>query len=169
MRPLKLGIIGAGFIARFQAQAATQIRGMDITGIYSRSTGSAQQFAGLCKKLGVGECKVFATIAELVAHVDAVAVFSPNFTRVAIVEEIVDAVKKGAPLKGIISEKPLARNLIEARKLLALVDEIAVPTAYFENQIYEIDACADATVAPTAGTNGFDGTHALFGRAWRSA
>ena len=35
-----------------------------------------------------------------------------------MVEEIVDAVKAGAQLKGVICEKPLARNLAEARRMV---------------------------------------------------
>ncbi len=136
MKILKLGIIGAGFIARFQAQAVSQIRNVKITGVYSRTAASAEQFAKLCKELEVGDCRVCQSVAELTQHVDAVAIFSPNFTRVSIVEEIVDTVKKGAHLKGLICEKPLARNLIEARKLLSLIDEIGLPTAYFENQLF---------------------------------
>jgi predicted dehydrogenase len=51
-------------------------------------------------------------------------------------EQIAAAVRGGARLKGIVCEKPLARNLGEARRVLELTREIGVPTAYFENQIH---------------------------------
>ena len=53
-----------------------------------------------------------------------------------MVEEIVDAVKAGATLKGVICEKPLARNLAEARRVVELVEDAKLPHAYFENQMH---------------------------------
>jgi predicted dehydrogenase len=69
-------------------------------------------------------------------HVDAIAIFTPNFTRVAIMEEIVDAVQRGAELKGVISEKPLGRNVKEAKRMVELAQGAGLKTAYFENQIF---------------------------------
>ena len=51
-------------------------------------------------------------------------------------EEIVDAVKAGAELKGVICEKPLARTVAEARRLVDLADEVYLNTSYHENQIH---------------------------------
>jgi predicted dehydrogenase len=65
-----------------------------------------------------------------------IAIFAPNFARVAMVEELVDAVKAGAQLKGVICEKPLGRNLAEARRLIELVESVQLPHAYFENQLH---------------------------------
>jgi predicted dehydrogenase len=53
-----------------------------------------------------------------------------------MVEEIVDAAKRGAELKGVICEKPLARNVKEARRVVDLVEGAGLRTAYFENQIF---------------------------------
>ncbi|MHC4281666.1 MAG: Gfo/Idh/MocA family protein [Planctomycetota bacterium] len=64
------------------------------------------------------------------------AVFAPNFARIELVEQIVDAAKAGAELKGIICEKPLARTVAEGKKVIALAKEAGLPTAYFENQIH---------------------------------
>jgi predicted dehydrogenase len=79
---------------------------------------------------------VYSNIADMAQHVDAVAIYSPNQTRVEIVEQIVDAVKRGAELKGVICEKPLARNVKEARRMVSLADEADLRTAYFENQLF---------------------------------
>jgi len=46
------------------------------------------------------------------------------------------AVADGAALSGLICEKPLARNLPEARRVVELARRIGAPTAYFENQIH---------------------------------
>lgn len=135
-QPFKLGIVGAGFIARFQAKAMLQVRGVEIAGVVSRTEASANSFAQMVKDSGLGECKVFKDVGEMAKRVDAVAIYSPNFTRLEIVEKIVDAVKQGAALKGLICEKPLARNVKEARRMVELVQSVRLPNAYFENQIF---------------------------------
>ena len=135
-KTLKLGMIGAGFIAKFQARAIMQVRNMEIAGIVSRTEESAQSFSKMIKDHGLGEGTVYSDVAEMAKHVDAIAIYAPNFTRIEIVEQIVDAVKQGAALKGLIVEKPLARNVKEARRIVDLVNEAQLKTAYFENQIF---------------------------------
>jgi len=85
---------------------------------------------------GLGDCKVYPNVAELCKNCDVVAVFAPNFARIELVEQIVAAARAGAELKGIICEKPLARTVAEGKKLLAMVKEAKLATAYFENQIH---------------------------------
>ena len=136
METLKLGIIGAGFITRFQAKAIAQIRNMDIAGITSRTKAHAEAVAQEIRGMGIGEAVVYDSIGEMAKQVDAIAIYAPNFARVEIMEEIVTAVRNGAHLKGIICEKPLGRNMKEARRLVELADEANLRTAYFENQIF---------------------------------
>jgi predicted dehydrogenase len=136
MQVLKVGMIGAGFVARFHAQALMQVRGMDIAGVTSRTTEKAEAFSKMARESGLGEAVVYPSIGEMANHVDAIAIYAPNFARVEMVEQIVDAVKRGAELKGVICEKPLARNVKEARRLVDLVEEAGLKTAYFENQIF---------------------------------
>ena len=133
---LKLGVIGAGFVAKFHARALMQVRGVEIAGITSRTAAKADALSTMVRKNGLGEGIVYPSIAEMANHVDAIAIYAPNFVRVEMVEQIVDAVKKGAALKGVICEKPLARNVKEARRLVALAEEAGLKTAYFENQIF---------------------------------
>jgi len=135
-KTLKLGMVGAGFISKFHARAIKQVRNIEIAGVVSRTSASAQAFSQMVKDHGLGECAVYADVAEMAKHVDAIVVNSPNFTRVEIVEKIVDAVKKGAALKGLICEKPLARNMKEARRIVELVNATQLKTAYFENQVF---------------------------------
>lgn len=136
MQKIKLGIIGAGFISEFQARAVKQVRRMDIAGITSRTAARAEHLSKMVRENGLGEAVVYPGIAEMARHVDAITINVPNFARVEIVEQIVDAVKSGAELKGVICEKPLARNVEEARHLVSLVKDAGLNTAYFENQIF---------------------------------
>ncbi len=134
MANFKLGFIGAGFIAKFQAKAMAQIRDVELAGVYALK--GAEELAEIAKQSDIGTCVVYDSIAELCKNVDAVAIFAPNFARIQIMTEIVEAAKAGAPLKGIICEKPLGRTVAEAQQLVDLANEAKLPTAYFENQIF---------------------------------
>jgi len=134
MSNFKLGIIGAGFISKFHCRALQFVRGVDLGGVYSLQGGA--ELAAYAKSLGVGDCAVYNSIAELCNNVDAVCIFTPNFTRIDIMRAVVDAVKAGAGIKGIIIEKPLGRTVAEAQTLVDLAAEAKVSTAYFENQIH---------------------------------
>jgi predicted dehydrogenase len=131
---MKLGFIGAGFIARFQAVAIEQVRGLEIAGL-ARRRGS-EALAAFCRSRNLGAAKIYDSIAEMAQAVDVIAIYVPNFCRIEVMEEIVAAVKAGASLKGVILEKPLGRNMRESRRLVALAREARLLTAYFENQIF---------------------------------
>ena len=131
---MKLGFIGAGFIARFQSVAISQVRGLEIAGLLKRR--GAEALAGYCREHRLGEAKVYGSIAELASNVDVIAIYVPNYCRVEVMEEIAAAVKAGAKLKGVIVDKPLARNMKEARRMVELARDAKLLTAYFENQIF---------------------------------
>jgi len=133
---LKLGFIGAGFVAKFHARALTQVRRAEIAGIVSRSKAQSEELSDYVRANHLGHGQVFNSITDLVQQADAIAIFAPNFARVEIVEEIIAAVRAGAGLKGVICEKPLARNMKEARRILSLITGAGLRTAYFENQIF---------------------------------
>jgi predicted dehydrogenase len=131
---LRVGIVGAGFIAQFQLAAMKMIRGIQVAGVCSLQ--KADQLAQKARDLGIGEPRIYGSVTEMAKEVDTIAVFTPNYTRVPIVEEIVAAVKAGAVLKGVICEKPLGRTVAEARRLVELADSVNLRTAYFENQLF---------------------------------
>ncbi len=136
MQTLKLGIVGAGFVATFHCRALLQVRGIEVAGITSRTRSRAETLAQSVRVQGLGDCIVYDSISAMAPHVDVIAIYAPNFARVAHVEEIVDTVKQGAQLKGVICEKPLARNVAEARRVVELIESVGLPNAYFENQIF---------------------------------
>jgi predicted dehydrogenase len=136
MQVLKLGVVGAGFVARFHARALAQVRNVAIAGITSRTAASAQALSAMVRENGLGEGVVYRSIAEMADHVDAIAIYAPNYARVEIVEQIAEAVRAGAALKGVICEKPLARNVREARGLVELASGAGLKTAYYENQLF---------------------------------
>ena len=134
MEMLKLGCIGAGFIGNFQAQAMKMVRGVELAGVYALK--GADKLAQFARDNGLGDCRVYPNVKELCKNSAVVALFAPNYVRIELTEQIVEAVKAGAELKGIICEKPLGRTVAEAQRLVELVSPIKLPTAYFENQIH---------------------------------
>ncbi len=134
MQPLRYGIVGGGFIAGFQLQALRQVHGVEVAGFVSKDP--LDKLVAFTREHNLGEGREYRTIREMVPNVDVVALFMPNFARLEVVEEIVDAVKAGAQLKAVICEKPLARNMAEARRVLELLEQVNLPTVYFENQVH---------------------------------
>jgi predicted dehydrogenase len=82
---------------------------------------------------------VHKSITDMVADpsINALWITGPNHARVENVEEIVAAIESGrGELRGIACEKPLARNVAEAKQVLALVKRVGVRHGYLENQLF---------------------------------
>ncbi len=136
---LGIGFVGSGFVARFHIQSLVSVRDCTVAAITSPTRAHAESAAALAKELGVGEAKVYGSGAEMVADpaVDAVWICSPNDTRVAVVDEIADAVRKGAKLLGVACEKPLARTVAEGRRMLDAAKSAGLRHGYLENQVFQ--------------------------------
>lgn len=136
---LGIGIVGGGFVARFHIRSFEAVRRGDVRGIVSRTSTTAAEAAELAKDLGVGDAKVFETVAEMVADpsIDAIWICSPNFTRIDVMEEIVDTLDAGkGELVGVCCEKPLGRNVAEAKRMVELVKKAGLLDGYLENQLF---------------------------------
>lgn len=131
---LKIGMIGAGFVAGFHERALCSVRGAELAGVYALDR--AEDLAKRARADGLGKTKVHKSIGELCQAVDVICIFAPNFVRIQIMQDIAQAVGAGAKLKGIICEKPLARNLAQANTMVDTAKKLGVPTAYFENQMH---------------------------------
>ncbi|HEY1738528.1 MAG TPA: Gfo/Idh/MocA family oxidoreductase [Acidimicrobiia bacterium] len=131
---LRYGFVGAGFMTQFHLRALEQVRGVEVAGLVSRRPPEA--LAQSVRDRGLGEARVYDSVAAMAREVDVVAICSPNFERIAVMEQLVAATREGAQLRGVICDKPLARNLTEARRVVDLALEVGAPTAYFENQIH---------------------------------
>ncbi|HWP35913.1 MAG TPA: Gfo/Idh/MocA family oxidoreductase [Gemmatimonadales bacterium] len=134
-----MGFIGSGFNTRFHIQGWIGVRDADVRGVWSPNPTHAAHAAALAQRLGVGDAKPYASITDMVADpaIDAIWLCGPNHARVANVEEIVDAVRRHKrKLKGIACEKPLARNVREARQILRFVRSVGLNHGYLENQVF---------------------------------
>ncbi|MBA64709.1 MAG: dehydrogenase [Candidatus Marinimicrobia bacterium] len=138
-KSIGIGFVGGGFITRFHIQSLIGVRDCEVLGVMSRTKSSAEESASLARTIGVGEAKAFETVTDMVAHpdIDALWICAPNFTRIEIMEEIVEAMESGkGQLIGITCEKPLGRNVKEAKKVLELTQRVGLLDGYLENQVF---------------------------------
>jgi predicted dehydrogenase len=136
---LGVGMIGAGFVAQFHIRSWVGVRDGDILGVVSKEKNQSEEAATLAKVLHVGEPRIFTSITDMVAdpNIDALWIGAPNFTRIEVMEEIAHAVESGkGELIGVACEKPLGRNVREARKMLELVQGVGLLDGYLENQVF---------------------------------
>jgi predicted dehydrogenase len=156
---LGVGFVGSGFNARFHMLGWKGVRDADVLGVWSPNRKNAESAAAWARELDVGQAKAYATITDMVADpaIDAIWVTGPNHARVENIEEIVRAIESGkGKLKGIACEKPLARNVTEARKVLKLVNSVGLKHGYLENQLFapHVEAGRALTWARGAATTG---------------
>lgn len=143
-RTVRIGIVGAGFVADFYLQALRHVRGHEVTVLSSRDMDKGQSLAD---KFGVPT--VVATPSELAARgdVDIVIVAVPQDAHVEVVSI---AARAG---KAVICTKPLGRNGSEAAECLAVVTAAGVWHGYAETAVFS-PAVARAKAMVDAGAIG---------------
>ncbi|HVG38155.1 MAG TPA: Gfo/Idh/MocA family oxidoreductase [Pyrinomonadaceae bacterium] len=136
---LGVGFIGSGFISRFHIKSWVAVRDADVLGVWSPNKAHAEEAAQLARSLDVGAARSFASIEEMVAapEIDCIWICGPNHTRVENMERIVETLQSGkGELIGIACEKPLGRNVAEAKRMVELVEQAGVLHGYLEDQLY---------------------------------
>ena len=136
---LGVGFIGSGFNARFHMLGWKGVRDADVLGVWSPNAKNAAAAARYANELDVGAAKAYKSIGDMVADpaIDAIWITGPNQARVENVQEIVHALERGrGTLKGIACEKPLARNVAEAKEVARLVKSVGVMHGYLEDQVF---------------------------------
>jgi len=138
-RPLRIGFVGSGFIADFHLEAFRSVRHVRITGVYSRTPERRQAFAAAVDAAELGPCRAHDSLEALLCadDVDALWILSPNDTRLEVMQGLHDAVTAGrSPIRAVACEKPLGRNLAEARRMVELAKDAGLMTGYLENQVF---------------------------------
>ena len=139
MKRLGIGFIGGGFITRFHIQSLVGVRDCDVLGVTSKTRTSAEESSLLSRSLGVGDAIVYDSITEMIANpdIDALWICAPNFTSIVVLEEIGLAIESGkGELIGVACEKPLGRNVKEAKRVLELTQQVGLLDGYLENQVF---------------------------------
>ena len=137
---LGIGFVGAGFITQtFHSDSLRKIRNADAAGIMNPTVSKAEGLADELREADCGDPDAYDSVRELVQDpgVDALWITSPNYARVETMEMVAEELEQGnADLTGIAFEKPLARNVSEAKRVVELVEQTGVAHAYLENQVY---------------------------------
>jgi predicted dehydrogenase len=136
---LGVGFIGSGFVAKFHLQAWRGVRDADVLGVFSPNREHAESTAALARELRVGNARAFNSIEEMIAapEIDCIWLCGPNHLRVENMQAICDAVQVGkGKLIGVACEKPLARNVAEARQMVQLVEQCGLLHGYLEDQMF---------------------------------
>ena len=156
---LGVGFIGSGFNAKFHMLGWQGVRDADVLGVWSPNATNAAAAARYANELDVGKARAYKSIGEMVADpaIDAIWLTGPNQARIENVQEIVDALDRGrGTLKGIACEKPLARNVAEAKEVARLVKRAGLMHGYLENQVFapQVEAGRNLIWARGAATTG---------------
>jgi predicted dehydrogenase len=136
---LGVGFIGSGFNTRFHIRSWVGVRHADVRGVWSPNRAHAEEAATLAQSLNVGDARAFDSIEEMIADpsVDCIWLCGPNHLRIENMEAIVGSVTSGkGQLIGIACEKPLARNVAEAKRMVELVEKSGLLHGYLENQVF---------------------------------
>ncbi|KAI9034269.1 putative dehydrogenase [Hyaloraphidium curvatum] len=141
---LRIGFLGAGFIARFHLLSLVSVRKCRLSAVFSPSAASRDAIAAEANASDLGPCRAFSTVDELLdsGEVDAVWILGPNHARLDAVKAIVAAVGRQKAAQGsstifaVACEKPLARTVQEAEEMLKLVEGAGLLHGYLENQVY---------------------------------
>jgi predicted dehydrogenase len=136
---LGVGFVGSGFNAKFHMLGWQGVRDADVLGVWSPNAKNAAAAARYANTLDVGAARAYQSIGDMVADpaIDAIWLTGPNQARIENVQEIVDALERGrGKLRGIACEKPLARNVAEAKEVTRLVKKAGLMHGYLENQLF---------------------------------
>ncbi len=110
MTDIRIGIVGAGGIAKKHLEALRTVGGARISAVVDRS---AEHAAWLTDETGARYC---AGVDDLIEHVDAVMVLTPPRARIDPISALIAA---GVP---IFCEKPLAATVDDAERIAEIVE-----------------------------------------------
>lgn len=137
--PLRIGFVGTGFVAGFHLLAFEAVRNSVIAGVYSPHRQRRDAFAERVNGRGLGPCRAYDSLHEMIlsGEIDALWLLAPNDTRLAQLTDIAEVANSGnTALAAVACEKPLARNLAEARQMVSLIEEAHLLHGYLENQVF---------------------------------
>jgi predicted dehydrogenase len=131
MKSVKIGILGAGFVANaFHMPALREIEEAQVVSVFSRRKEIAEEFAHRWSvpRIFHGEDGIHKLCAD--PEVELVDIALPNNMHLTA------AMAAAENHKNIFCEKPLSRNELEAKQMLDLAKKSGVLHFYGENQIF---------------------------------
>jgi hypothetical protein len=147
-RDLGIGVVGAGFIVCHCHLVAYQNAGFKLVGLTSRTMSTAREVAQLRKVP-----HVFPTLEAMLDNpeIDVVDVAVPPSEQPEVIRRILAHPRK---LKGILAQKPLAMNPVEAKPLVEACERAGVLLQINQNMRYDqsIRACKNLLDREVLGT-----------------
>lgn len=139
LKTLRIGMIGAGFIANFHLESLVSVRNVEVRGVYGPTKARRDALAAKANALKLGPCVAYPDLDSLLAcgEIDAVWILVPNHVRLETMRAIRDFARANpGTLRAVACEKPLARTVREAEEMLSLVNEAGLLHGYLENQLF---------------------------------
>lgn len=126
-----IGVVGAGFIARDCHLVAYADAGFRVVGITSRTRETAEEVARLR-----GVPRVHSTVEDLLddPSVEIVDVAVPPSEQPGVIDRIL---ARRGKVRGILAQKPLALNGVEARRLVDACEAAGVALQVNQNMRYD--------------------------------
>lgn len=141
--PVRLGLIGSGWIGAFHAETiARRLPGVELAAVADPAPGAAERVAA-----PLGVATTYTDAAELFADdsIDGVVISSPAFTHTNLV---VAAAEAG---KAVFVEKPMALTLDDADRAIAAAAAAGVPLQVGFNRRFATDFAAAHRVVAEGG------------------
>jgi len=114
MTPLRIGVVGVGYLGSIHARLWNQVAGVEFAGVYDSDPVRAESVAG---EHGV---TAFTTLDALLDAVDAVSIASTTVTHRDVA---LAAIERG---RGVFIEKPIAASSGEAEEILGAAERAGV-------------------------------------------
>ena len=137
--PLRIGLIGSGFMAGFHVEAFRSVRDCLLAAVYSPTAAHRNAMVERINGLGLGPCTGFDSVEEMVAGgaVDAVWIVGPNFTRLEHMDAITTAMAGGrSSLAPWPARSPSAAPWPRPSGWSILVTATGLNHGYLENQVF---------------------------------
>jgi predicted dehydrogenase len=110
VKPVKVGVVGVGYLGKFHVQKYAAMEGAELVGIVDSDPHVADDIARQ------NRTRVFASHREMIDAVDAVSIVVPTRHHFSISREFLDAGKD------VLIEKPMTETLEEAEILVDLAE-----------------------------------------------
>ena len=128
--PVRIAMLGTGFIAEFRAQVYRRLQGVELVAVLGRDPERTAEFA---RRVGIGHAATSWQALLDGPAFDAVDLCLPNDRHVEY------ALLAAAAGKHMLCEKPLGRTEAEARTMFEAAEKAGIVHAYGENMIYAPD------------------------------
>jgi predicted dehydrogenase len=113
--PLKVGVIGCGRMGRLHARVYSEMPGVKLIGVCDSTPEAAEAVADSFS------CKAFSNPEELIAEVNAITIAVPTVAHADLAHA---CLSRGV---ACLIEKPLAKDVADARRIAADVRKFGVP------------------------------------------